>query len=178
MNDYFDILPIGFHIGLLSLYAIGIQMGPFARERLSPTIESPLIWKTKNPTFWFYLLVWEDSFFLNFNWLLAVYLSFSGLWWYGLIYAIELLILASVIVNIYRAVINFKTNANNVFTFKSLGLVGDIITIGFLISFLPTHFSLFGWELQTWIFLGIAAIKPIFMIILNLVNSRTSEEPF
>ena len=89
MNNFFEILPIGFHIALLSLYAIGIQMGPFARERFSPTAESPLIWKTKSPSFWFYLLVWEDSFFLNFNLLLAVYLSFSGLWWYGLIYAAE-----------------------------------------------------------------------------------------
>ena len=178
MNDFFNILPIGFHIALLSLYAVGIQMGPSARERLSPTFESPLIWKTKNPSFWFYLLVWEDSFFLNFNWLLVVYLSFSGLWWYGLIYAAELLILVPVIVNIYRAVINFNTNANNVFTFKSIGLVGDIITIGLLFSFLPTHVSLFGWELQTWIFFGIAAIKPIFMIIMSLVNTRTTEEQF
>lgn len=162
MTDYFDLLPVSFHLFLLFSLMMSGRFSKYARERMNPSFESPPKWHDE-PTigfrFWLKFLILEDGFFFASMFGLNLVLFIEYPWWYGIIFFLELVLFPGLIFGFLMNFISVKY-PDRWLTMKSISFVSDIIVYYLIFSLLPFSINLFGYQMPVWLFLAVAgAIK-------------------
>lgn len=170
MTSYFDLLPIQFHLLLFFSLSIGYGFrNRFAKERLNPKpFESPSIWFKKKPSLWFLFLVIEEELFFVSLLGLTLVLFFISKWWFGLIFLIEMLLVAGIITGLFTKYINVPISW---ITKKSLSLISDILVFCLVFRHFPYYTKFFSFEIPIWLPIAIFGTFAVLKSLLKTLNN-------
>lgn len=139
MISYLEIFPLFINILLFLYMPINNSSSKYLKERLNPSIESPIYWQLAKPSKSLKILELLNNLSLLIILLSAFVIGYKFYWWYSLLFLLHTLLIPSLLLGVIKIIL-YRMNPNYNFH-KVSNVIGStrIISI-FLIDAVLIYF--------------------------------------